>query len=189
MTVTIVVFAGLTPAHCAAAARVLKQALAHTHAGYQGVGEAQAEVALRHADPEWLGYAALDGDRLVGWIGAIRSYSHAWELHPLAVDPDSQRQGVGSALLAALEARAVAEGVLTIYLGSDDDYGGTTLFGRDLYPDVLGHAATVEVTGRGHAIGFYRRRGYQVVGLLPDANGPGRPDIFLAKRLAEPPQG
>jgi aminoglycoside 6'-N-acetyltransferase I len=189
MTVTIVDFGGLTQAQRATAARVLKQALAHLPSGYQQPGEAEAEVALRHGDAEWLGYAALDGERLVGWIGAIRSYSHAWELHPLAVDPESQRRGIGSALLATLEARAVAEGVLTLYLGSDDDYGGTSLFGRDLYPDVLGHAAAVEVTGRGHAIGFYRRHGYQVIGLLPDANGPGRPDIFLAKRLVVPQRG
>jgi len=29
----------------------------------------------------------------------------------------------------------------------------------------------------------HRRLGFVVVGLLPDANGPGRPDIFMAKRL------
>jgi aminoglycoside 6'-N-acetyltransferase I len=86
-------------------------------------------------------------------------------------------------LLQRLEARARSEGVLTLYLGSDDDYGGTTLFGRDLFPDTMSHAATVEVTARGHALTFYRRRGYCVVGVLPDVNGPGRPDILFAKRL------
>jgi aminoglycoside 6'-N-acetyltransferase I len=35
----------------------------------------------------------------------------------------------------------------------------------------------------GHPFGFYRRLGFVLVGVLPDANGPGRPDIFLAKRL------
>ena len=99
--------------------------------------------------------------------------------------PDRQRRGLGSALLAALEDRARREGVLTLFLGSDDDYGGTTLYGRDLLPDVLGHAATVEATPRGHALTFYRRHGYEVVGLLPDVNGAGRPDILLAKRLGK----
>lgn len=98
--------------------------------------------ALRTAD--WLGHAALDGGRLVGWIGAIRTYSHGWEIHPLVVAPDRQRRGIGSALMAALEARARREGVLTLFLGSDDDYGGTSLFGRDLWPGVLSHAAATE---------------------------------------------
>jgi aminoglycoside 6'-N-acetyltransferase I len=99
------------------------------------------------------------------------------------VAPDLQRRGIGTALLAALEARARSEGVLTLFLGSDDDYGGTNLFGRDLWPDVVNHVAAAEATARGHALTFYRRHGYEIVGLLPDVNGSGRPDIMLAKRL------
>jgi len=102
------------------------------------------------------------------------------------VDPPFQRRGVGTALLAAIEDRARRAGVRTIYLGTDDDYGGTSLFGRDLWPDPLAHAASAMPTARGHAMAFYRRQGYRVVGLLPDANGPGRPDIFMAKRLGPP---
>ena len=179
----IVDFATLQPARHADAARILRDALAHLPSAYNEAGEAEAEVALRSVDGDWLGHAALEGDRLVGWIGAIRTYSHGWEIHPLVVAPDCQRRGIGSALIAALEARARSEGVLTLFLGSDDDYGGTNLFGRNLWPDVVGQAATTEATARGHALTFYRRHGYEVVGLLPDVNGAGRPDIMLAKRL------
>ena len=101
------------------------------------------------------------------------------------VAPARQRRGIGSALLGRLEAHARGKGVLTLFLGSDDDYGGTTLYGRDLLLDVLGHAATVEATPRGHALTFYRQHGYRAVGVLPDVNGPGRPDIFMAKRLGD----
>ena len=178
----IVDFATLPPARHAEAARILREALAHVPSAYNGPGEAEAEVALRSGDDEWLGHAALEGERLVGWIGAIRTYSHGWELHPLVVAPDRQRRGIGSALMAALEVRARSEGVLTLFLGSDDDYGGTNLFGRDLWPDVMGHVAATVATTRGHALTFYRRHGYEIVGLLPDVNGAGRPDIMLAKR-------
>ena len=34
-----------------------------------------------------------------------------------------------------------------------------------------------------HATGFYRRMGYTVIGVIPDANGKGKPDILMAKRL------
>lgn len=179
-------FKMLAAAPHAEAARVLRQALANLPSGYQTPGEAESEVEARCADEEWLGYGLLEGGRLIGWIGALRTYAQGWEIHPLVVAPDCQRRGVGSALLAGLEERARREGVLTLYLGSDDDHGGTSLFGRDLWPDVAGHAATVEATARGHALTFYRRHGYQVVGLLPDVNGKGRPDILLAKCLDAP---
>ena len=176
-------FKTLTQAQRSAAAEVLRIALAHLPSGYQGSGDAEAEVALRCGEDDWLGIAALEGERLIGWVGAIRTYSHGWELHPLVVMPDRQRHGIGSALLAAIEDRARRDGVLTMFFGTDDEHGGTTLFGRDLWPDLAHHTATVEPSARGHALGFYRRHGYQVIGVLPDVNGAGRPDILMAKRL------
>lgn len=183
----IVEFDDLAPEDWTKAATVLRSALDRSPFGYRDPGAAEAEVELRRLQDEWLGYAALEGDDMAGWIGALRTYSHGWEIHPLVVAPAWQRRGVGSSLLAALEARARAEGVLTLFLGSDDDYGGTTLFGRDAWPDVLGAARDVEASAAGHALGFYRRRGFEVVGLLPDVNGPGKPDLMMAKRLRGTP--
>jgi len=165
------------------AARILRAALAHMPSAYNDPGAAEAEVRTFLGEPDRFALAALDGDRLLGWIGGIRNYSHAFELHPLVVDPRVQRRGIGSALLAALEERARAEGAITLYLGSDDDFGGTNLFGRDLYPDVLSKAQQLAPTGV-HAISFYRRLSFEVVDIFPDANGFGRPDILMAKRIA-----
>jgi aminoglycoside 6'-N-acetyltransferase I len=183
MGITIVDFATLTPAQYAAAARVLREALAHQPSAFGGPGVAEAEIESRRADSDWLGFAALDRGAVAGWIGAIRTYSHAWELHPLVVDLLHQRRGVGSALLVRLEAHARAAGVLTVHLGCGDDYGGTNLFGRDLFPDVMDAAASIKTAGRGHAFTFYRRHGYEIVGLLPDVDGPGCHDILMAKQL------
>jgi aminoglycoside 6'-N-acetyltransferase I len=181
--VTIVDFCGLTQAQSWSAARVLRDALAHMPSGYGAPGAAEAEVAERRQDGDWLGFAALQDERLVGWIGAIKSYAHGWEIHPLVVAPDRQRQGVGSVLLARLEAHAERQGAITLFLGSDDDDGGTSLFNVDLWPDPLSRASSVGVTKRRHAVAFYHRHGYTVVGVLPDVNGPGRHDILMAKRL------
>jgi hypothetical protein len=38
--------------------------------------------------------------------------------------------------------------------------------------------------GRMHPFLFYRKLGYVVTGVMPDANGRGRPDIFMSKRLS-----
>ena len=135
--------------------------------------------------------ARADG-QILGWVGAIPEYSHAWELHPLVVRADVRRMGVGASLVRVLEERVREAGALTLYLGTDDDRPtpGTSVGGVDLFPDVLSHAVGLTVID--HPAGFYSRMGFQVVGLIPDANGPGKPDILMAKRVSEgtrEPQG
>jgi aminoglycoside 6'-N-acetyltransferase I len=175
-------FGELSPGQRAEAAEVLRAAFAERPGIWAEPGEAEAEVATFYDDPDRSALAALEGEAVVGWIGVIETYDHGWELHPLVVAPAQQRRGVGRALVAALEAQVKARGVLTLYLGTDDEFGGTNLFGQDLFPDVAGKIATIAETA-GHPFVFYRKLGYEVVGLLPDVNGPGKPDIFMAKRL------
>ena len=124
-------------------------------------------------------------DQILGCIGAIAEYSHAWELHPLVVREDVRRKGVGRALVAALEEHVRAAGALTLFLGTDDDgpTPGTSAGGVSLFPDVISHAASLRVIN--HPAGFYLRQGFEIVGLIPDANGPGKPDILMAKRVSE----
>lgn len=179
MSLRIVDFADLTLAQRADAARVLAAAFADRPQAFE---DPEAEVATFFEDEDRAAIAALEGDRVVGWIGRIDTYSHAWELHPLVVDPAFQRRGIGARLCRELEARVKAAGVLTLYLGTDDEFGGTSLFGADLFPDVASRIAGVRETS-GHPFAFYQKQGYEIVGLIPDANGPGKPDIFMAKRL------
>jgi aminoglycoside 6'-N-acetyltransferase I len=134
--------------------------------------------------PDRICLVARAADEILGWVGAIPGYSHAWELHPLVVRADVRHDGIGRALVAALEERVRAEGALTLHLGTDDDgpTPGTSAGGVGLFPDVLSHAANVRVID--HPAGFYLRMGFEVVGLIPDANGPGKPDILMAKRVS-----
>ena len=126
---------------------------------------------------------ALDrSGTVLGWIGGIPSYGgNVWELHPLVVRPDLQRQGIGRALVADLEARLRERGALTLWLGTDDESGMTTLSGVNLYPDVLEHLANIKNL-RGHPYEFYQKLGFSIIGVMPDANGQGKPDIYMAKR-------
>jgi aminoglycoside 6'-N-acetyltransferase I len=131
--------------------------------------------------------ARTEEGEIVGWIGGQHSYSHVWELHPLAVDPGRQRQGVGRALVLALEEKVAAAGGYTIQLGADDEFGGTNLYGRDLYPNVL-EAAQHLRNVNDHPFAFYQKLGYVVTGLIPDASGFGKPDIVMCKRVGKSKQ-
>jgi aminoglycoside 6'-N-acetyltransferase I len=53
----------------------------------------------------------------------------------------------------------------------------------DLYQDPARHIAEIRDLGRGHPFGFYQKLGYVITGVMPDANGRGRPDIYMSKRL------
>lgn len=182
---TIVDFSALTKDQRDQAARVLTAAFAHIGAYGDGPGGARDEIETFFTVPERFALAAIEDGAVVGLIGGIDTYSHGLELHPLAVDPARQGQGIGAALVAALELRAAAMGKLTIYLGTDDEVGGTSLFGAEVYPDALAKLAAIAPT-TGHPFFFYRRLGYEAVGLIPDANGYGKPDIWMAKRVGGP---
>ena len=128
--------------------------------------------------------AMVDEDTLLGWVGGLPEYhGRVWELHPLIVRRDYRKQGIGRALVEAFETEARERGGLTATLGTDDDSDMTSLAGIDLYDDVPRHITELRDLGRNHPFAFYRKLGYVVTGLVPDANGPGRPDIYMSKTL------
>jgi aminoglycoside 6'-N-acetyltransferase I len=178
-----VTIADLAPADAAAREQAAQMMLAAFPHWTATIEDARRQLELS-VDPERVCLVARAGNDVLGWVGAIPQYTHAWELHPLVVRADARRQGIGRALVAALEARLRERGALTLYLGADDEgpTAGTTAWGVDLFPDPLAHAARLEAID--HAAGFYQRVGFVVIGLIPDANGPGKPDILMGKRIA-----
>ena len=128
--------------------------------------------------------AAVDekGD-LLGIIGGIPGYDGlVWELHPLAVQPTLQGQGIGRALVIDFEEQVRAKGGLTVTLGSDDEDGMTSLGGVDIYEDLWEKIRDIRNI-KNHPFEFYQKMGYVISGVVPDANGVGKPDILMAKRV------
>lgn len=146
--------------------------------------EAALEEVHEALVPEHICRAALDDSgELLGWIGGQPAYDgNVWELHPLVVRPGRQGEGVGRALVADFAAQVAARGGLTIMLGTDDEADLTSLSGVDLYPNPLAHLAALS-NRRRHPYEFYLRCGFAVVGVIPDANGFGKPDILMARRV------
>ncbi len=163
-------------------ARMFETVFPHT---YLGQGESEADECLA---ADRIAIAAVAAGRLVGFVGAIPQYgSTGWELHPIIVDKEWRSQGVGTRLIRALEAEVAARGGITVYLGSDDEFGTTSLFGADLYDGTFERIAGIRNLKR-HPYEFYQKMGYAIVGVIPDANGFGKPDIWMAKRVREKPE-
>jgi aminoglycoside 6'-N-acetyltransferase I len=187
MAVTIEPMSAQSAATRRRAAAILVEAFAGWPESWDTLEEAEEEVAASLGDDRLSFVALASGGEPLGWIGGIPTYrDRVWELHPLAVTPHAQRAGVGRRLVQRLEGEAAARGGLTVYLGTDDVTGMTTLGGRDLYPGVLAHLAGLRDLS-GHPFAFYQHLGYEVVGVVPDANGFGRPDIMMAKRIGRDP--
>jgi len=148
--------------------------------GWPTLESARAEVA--HVLQDGFARAIVDDATLAGWIGGLPEYNgRVWELHPMVVRREYRRKGIGRALVAAFEAEVASRGGLTVTLGTDDDSGMTSLADVNLYDDLPGHIAQLRDLGRDHPFLFYRKLGYVVTGVMPDANGRGRPDIYMSK--------
>lgn len=134
--------------------------------------------------PERILRAAVDNEgKLLGVIGGIPEYEgKVWELHPLAVQPSMQGRGVGRALVEDFEEQVRQRGGLTITLGTDDEDNMTSLSDVDLYDNTWEKIRDIRNL-KGHPYEFYQRMGYVITGVVPDANGRGRPDILMSKRI------
>jgi len=135
--------------------------------------------------PENTLLVAVENEIVIGWGGILAPVynGNVFELHPLAVRSDKRNQGVGRAIVTTLEDEARRQGGLTIHLGADDEIGdGETSFANvDLYDDLSGKI--MNFSPGTHQSGFYLKLGYKIIGVMPDANGIGKPDIYFGKRL------
>ena len=155
--------------------------------GWAALSDAMDEVTSlldSKENPDALLLAAVEDNNVLGWVGILPQYNgKVYELHPLVVHRSHQGKGIGAKLVAAVEAAARERGALTLYLGADDESpeGETSLANTDLYDDLPRHIR--KFAPGAHQSAFYMKLGFKIIGVMPDANGRGRPDIILAKPL------
>lgn len=147
-------------------------------------GESARQEVLASLAADQISRVLVDESGIArGWIGGVPTYGgRVWEIQPLVVSGSHRRQGIGRALVEDLERLVSLRGALTLWAGSDDENDETTLSGTDLYRDIPGAIQGIRNL-RDHPYEFYLRLGFRIAGVLPDANGLGKPDIFLAKRV------
>jgi len=135
-------------------------------------------------EPGKIARVALDDEgNVLGIIGGIPQYDgHVWELHPLAVQPKIQGRGIGRALVEDFEEQVRQRGGLTITLGSDDEDNMTSLSDVDLYENTWERIQNIRNIKK-HPFEFYKKMGFVITGVMPDANGIGKPDILMSKKV------
>jgi aminoglycoside 6'-N-acetyltransferase I len=119
----------------------------------------------------------------IGWIGVIPiNHGRIWEIHPLAIAPAQQGHGSGRMLVQEIERLAAEHGVLGLMAGTSDETGATPLYGIDLYQNPFEVLNKLDST-ENHPVVFWKKIGFTIVGVVPDAEGRGKPAISLAKRI------
>ncbi len=125
-----------------------------------------------------------ESGEVLGWIGGIEEYNgNVWELHPLVVRRNVQKQRIGRDLVEDFEREVKMRGGSVVTLGTDDENNRTSIGGVDLYPKVLENLSGIKNL-REHPFEFYQKLGYVITGVIPDANGFGKPDILMCKRVS-----
>ena len=155
----------------------------HWSTAWSDLDSALAEVKDSLTEDKISRIAITKTGKVVGWIGGIKQYQgNVWEIHPLVVHRDYQKQGIGRLLISDLENIVRKKGGLTLWVGTDDEDFQTSIGGKNLYPNVWKHIAQIKNLNN-HPYEFYQKCGFVIVGVMPDANGKGKPDIYMAKSL------
>ncbi len=169
---------------------IIEQAATLLHTGFDGISNAWPDLdhafaeVRAHTSVDHVAFMALAQERLVGWISAYPQYNgHAWELHPLVVAPHARHRGIGRNLVHALRSELHKRGAHTLFVWCDDECAATSLSQIALYPNPVAHLTQFD-TSPPHAGGFYLKVGFVLSGLIPDANGPGKPDILFVQSVA-----
>ncbi len=166
------------------AAQLLVEGFAeHWPEAWPTLDDALEEVNGMLADDRLCRVMVDENSNVLGWVGGIPEYDGlVWELHPMVVRSDSRGQGIGRALIVDFEAQVRLRGGLTIMLGTDDEDGMTSLANVNLYHNLPEKIASIRSL-KEHPYEFYQKCGFVIIGVIPDANGKGKPDILMAKQV------
>ena len=122
-------------------------------------------------------------DELIGWVGLRPMYKTTWELHPMVVKKEFWGKGYGKILIDELERIAVEKSIIGIFAGSDDETFSTSLSDKEITSENIFNEITNIKNYKNHPYEFYQKCGYIITGVVPNANGDRKPDIFLWKDL------
>jgi len=123
------------------------------------------------------------GDELIGWVGLRPMYTATWELHPMVIKKEFQGKGYGKILLDELEKIAQEKNIIGIVAGSDDETFSTSLSEKEITSENIFEEIVNIKNYKNHPYEFYKKCGYTIIGIIPNASGLNKPDIWLWKKI------
>jgi len=122
-------------------------------------------------------------NQLIGWVGLRPMYEKTWELHPMVIKKEFQEKKYGRKLLNELEKVASQKGIIGIVAGSDDETNSTSLSEKEINGENIFDEIRNIKNYKNHPFEFYIKCGYSIIGIIPNANGKNKPDIWLWKDI------
>lgn len=123
-----------------------------------------------------------DSGKLLGWAAGYSIYNgYIWQVYPLALT--AFNLDIGHRLLQDFEEQVRAHGGLGILLSIDVELTLPTLHEKDLSTDPWQHIISLQHLDN-HRIEFFRQLGFAIVGIIPNAQGRGKPNILLERSVA-----
>ena len=151
-------------------------------AAWSTIEECNKEVTDSLLDEKISRIAIDENEKVLAWTIGAEIYDVTWELELLVVRRISKLKGIGKNMLEDFEEQVKNRCGTAVFLGSDDENNRTSLGGIELYPNPLQHLANIKNLG-GHPYEFYQKCGYTITGVIPHANGFGKPDIWLTTHI------
>jgi len=170
--------------------KIIKQAVNLLIEAFSGIGmwpdldEKEAEETVNECIEDGkICIGIKKEEELIGWIGLREMYEKTWELHPMAISTKYKGKGYGKILLTELENIAYEKGIIGIMAGSDDQNFKTSLSDKDITENNIFEEIKNIKNYDNHPYEFYKKCGYSIVGIIPNANGVNKPDIWLWKDI------
>jgi aminoglycoside 6'-N-acetyltransferase I len=82
-----------------------------------------------------------------------------------------------------MEKIAQGKGIIGIFVGSDDETNKTSLSEKEITEENIFEEIKNIKNYKDHPFEFYKKCGFIIVGIIPNANGSQKPDIWLWKDI------
>ncbi len=128
------------------------------------------------------------GSELAGWVCLRPEYEKikneaTWELHPFVISPKFKRKGYGKMLMEEVEKAAQENNIIGIILSSGDEANKTSLSDKEITGENIIEEIKNIKNYKNHPYEFYQKCGYSIIGIIPNAYGIRKTDIWLWKDI------